>query len=139
MAFSFNWSGLNVPTISGKRDVQNTAMQFDAAGKLGRAARGWQDRVGMQEYADMIANARRSEDPRIASIEAEIARLEQRNRELEQASSRALEQASAMEGYAPSPAYTASQQMNGYGQYQDGMRNQGMAFPAYDSQHYRTR
>lgn len=85
MAFSFNWSGISVPAISGKRDVQNTAMQFDAAGRLGRAARGWQDKVETDklnaEYADIL-NGYSTENPNVSKIRAQIDELKAQNAEL---------------------------------------------------------
>lgn len=85
MAFSFNWAGLSVPTISGKREAQQQAMQFDAAGKLGRAARGWQDRADTDklnaEYASLL-DGYSATDPDVSRIRAQIDELNAQNAEL---------------------------------------------------------
>lgn len=81
MSFSFNWAGLNVPTIAGKREVQIQNQQADVAGKLGAALRGYERRVADNEYADILAQDT-AVDQRVIQIQAEIARLEQRNAEI---------------------------------------------------------
>lgn len=50
---------------------------------LGKGLRGYRDRESMKEYAGMISGAQ-ANSAEIASIQAEINRLEQRNLELKQ-------------------------------------------------------
>lgn len=83
MAFSFNWAGLNVPTIAGKREVQIQNQQANVAGKMGEALRGYERKQANQEYADLLASGS-DNSAKIAQIQAEIQRLEQRNNEIRQ-------------------------------------------------------
>lgn len=88
MAFSFNWSGLTIPTINPiKPEVDMNQVGKD----LGRGVRGWQDRKASDEYADLIdeymaneEDADYADDQEIAEIEAEIERLEMENAQLQQ-------------------------------------------------------
>lgn len=88
MAFSFNWSGLTIPTINPiKPEVDMNQVGKD----LGRGVRGWQDRKASDEYADLIdeymaneEDADAADDQEIAEIEAEIERLEMENAQLQQ-------------------------------------------------------
>lgn len=141
MGFSFNWAGVNVPQIQGgSRNYQQT-IRSDAQA-AGNMVRGYEQRKAAQEYADILGGNANE----VASIKAEIARLEQRNAELEaqvraeeEAIARASEQASQqMAGYTP-----VSQQMAGYGAYQQGMQNQGInaanMLAALQAQNYRMR
>ena len=73
MAFSFNWSGVNVPTISVEKG--NGA---EAAAMFGSAARGFEKRQADKEYADLLKGAQNND----AEIMAEIQRLETRNAEI---------------------------------------------------------
>ena len=79
MAFSFNWAGTNVNQI----DPQYSRQSYDDAKNLGEAAAGLRKRIGMSKYADLIRNGSGSNDARIAEIQAEISRLEARNKELQ--------------------------------------------------------
>ena len=130
MGFSFNWQGLTVPQASKESNASYQASTRSDAAAMGNAARGYINRKGQQEYADMIANAQQSEDPRIAEIEAEISRLEARNRELEQ-----LQAASQQS----QPGFGTFQN----GAFQTGVPNQGFQatnlFPMINNQQYRTR
>lgn len=83
MSFSFNWSGLSVPQIAGKREIQLQNQQDNVAGKLGAAAWGMQKRAADEEYANIL-NQEYSNDARIKEIQSEITRLEQRNAEIRQ-------------------------------------------------------
>lgn len=122
MAFTFNWArGQSIPTIKGGDRSYQQTIRNDAA-NWGNALRGYETRKANQEYADMLGgNA-----SEIASIKAEIARLEQRNAEL--ASQAAAEQAQAVaqqQAQVMAPQYTAQNQMQGYGAYMQGMQDQG--------------
>lgn len=75
MAFSFNWSGLQVPQML-RRDTSAQAIQ--SAGEFGRAARGYEKREADKEYMDILGES--VEDTQ--AIEAEIARIENRNAEI---------------------------------------------------------
>ena len=83
MSFSFNWAGLSVPQIAGKRDVQIQNQQANVAGHLGAALRGYERKIADEEYADMLANSS-DNSAKIAQIQAEIQSLEQRNNEIRQ-------------------------------------------------------
>lgn len=140
MGFTFNWAGVNVPQIQGGSRNYQQAIRSDAQA-AGNMVRGYEQRKAAQEYADILGgNA-----SEVASIKAEIARLEQRNAELE-AQARAEEQAEQasqqMAGYNPQ-GQVAAQQMAGYGAYQQGMQNQGInaanMLAALQAQNYRMR
>lgn len=79
MAFSFNWAGTNI----GQIDPNQSRQAYDDAKNLGEAAAGLRKRIGMSKYADLIRNGSGSNDARIAEIQAEISRLEARNKELQ--------------------------------------------------------
>lgn len=79
MAFSFNWAGTNI----GQIDPNQSRQAYDDAKNLGEAAAGLRKRIGMGKYADLIRNGSGSNDARIAEIQAEISRLEARNKELQ--------------------------------------------------------
>lgn len=132
MGFSFNWQGLTVPQASKESNSSYQARARSDAAALGNAARGYLNRKGQQEYADMIANAQQSEDPRIAAIEAEISRLEARNRELEQLQA-------ASQQAQPQPGFGTFQT----GAFQTGVQNPGFQatnlFPMINTQQYQTR
>lgn len=85
MAFSFNWAGLNVPTIAGKRDVQIQNQQADVAGKLGKALRGYEDRKLRDElndeYSKMLGEYGYG-DPNLSDIQAQINALKAENAQL---------------------------------------------------------
>ena len=85
MSFSFNWAGLSIPTISGKRDVQIQNQQANIAGNLGSALRGYEDRKLRDELNDEYANLLNgysTENPNVKSIQEQIAQLEATNAEL---------------------------------------------------------
>ena len=73
MAFSFNWSGVNIPTINvEKGNGAETAAMF------GSAVRGFEKRQADKEYAEMLNGAQNND----SEIMAEIQRLEARNAEI---------------------------------------------------------
>ena len=78
MAFSFNWAGTNISQINPNQSRQ----AYDDAKNIGNALAGYERSEGAREYADMIRNGYGAQG-RIAEIQAEIQRLENRNRELQ--------------------------------------------------------
>ena len=85
MAFSFNWAGLNVPTIAGKRDVQIQNQQADIGGKLGKALRGYEDRKLRDELNDEYSKMLDEygyDDPNLSDIQAQIDALKAENAQL---------------------------------------------------------
>ena len=85
MSFSFNWAGLSVPTISGKRDVQIQNQQANIGGNLGKALRGYEDRVRTEELNDeyqQLLDQYGQGDPSISDIEAQIQALKTQNEQL---------------------------------------------------------
>ena len=87
MAFSFNWAGLQMPQATFTKAVDDP--EFGA--NLGRAARGYENRAAANEYArkiDQFRNGRAAESSdnasRIASIKAEIAKLESENANIDE-------------------------------------------------------
>lgn len=117
MAFSFNWAGTNINQI----DPNQSRQAYDDAKNLGEAAAGLRKRIGMSQYADLIRNGSGGNSARIAEIQAEIKRLEDRNKELQNS----MAASQQMQGYAPNPGAIAAQQMQGYGQFQDYVNNMG--------------
>lgn len=81
MAFTFNWAGVNIPTIQGGSNNYQQTIRNDAS-NWGNALRGYEQRKANQEYADMLGQYSNG-NPRIAEIEAEIKQLEAQNAELE--------------------------------------------------------
>lgn len=81
MAFTFNWAGVNIPTIQGGTNNYQQTIRNDAS-SWGNALRGYEQRKANQEYADMLGQYSNG-NPRIAEIEAEIKQLEAQNAELE--------------------------------------------------------
>lgn len=81
MAFTFNWAGVNIPTVQGGTNNYQQTIRNDAA-HWGNALRGYEQRKANQEYADMLGQYSNG-NPRIAEIEAEIKQLEAQNAELE--------------------------------------------------------
>lgn len=80
MGFSFNWAGVNIPTIQGgNRNYQNTVRQDAAA--AGNALRGYDRMQADKEYAGIIGEAQGA-SPDVAGIKAEIGRLKARNAEI---------------------------------------------------------
>ena len=78
MAFTFNWAGVNIPTIQGgSKDYQQT-IRSDAA-NWGNALKGYERRQADNEYADLI-----DKRDRISQIMARISALETRNQEIRQ-------------------------------------------------------
>ena len=84
MAFQFNWAGLQAPAVT----IPQQPNMSEAGKALGTAARGYKDRVAAEDYADMIdaynTGRRERTSARAAEIRAEIARLEEQNRQLMQ-------------------------------------------------------
>lgn len=84
MAFQFNWAGLQAPAVT----IPQQPNMSEAGKALGIAARGYKDRVAAEDYADMIdaynTGRRERTSARAAEIRAEIARLEEQNRQLMQ-------------------------------------------------------
>ena len=78
MGFSFNWAGTNINQIN----PQISRQAYEDAKNLGAAAAGARRMIGMQKYADLIRQASGGNASRIAEIQAEIGRLEARNKEL---------------------------------------------------------
>ena len=82
MAFSFNWSGLNVGKVTpfdsqaaANRDMEN----------IGKGIRGIVKSRAADEYADMISEYKQSRDADVSGIEqikAEIRKLEARNAQI---------------------------------------------------------
>lgn len=141
MAFSFNWAGLTAPRVDTIRDDVDMIKVGD---NLGKALRGHKTREGWEEYADMIRGAQGAPSE-IAEIEAEIARLQDRNAELQalmdrdQAIARAQ---SGMAGYNPA-GQVAAAQMQPYLNQMHGLEAQGIQggnmYAAQNAQNYRTR
>lgn len=141
MAFSFNWAGLTAPRVDPIRDDVDTIKVGD---NLGKALRGHNTREGWEEYADMIRGAQGAHDE-ITAIEAEIARLQDRNAELQalmdrdQAIARAQ---SGTAGYNPA-GQVAAAQMQPYLNQMHGLEAQGIQggnmYAAQNAQNYRTR
>lgn len=85
MSFSFNWAGLSVPQIAGKRDVQIQNQQANVAGNLGKALRGYEDHVRTEELNDeysKLLDQYGYGDPKVADIEAQIQALKAQNEQL---------------------------------------------------------
>lgn len=85
MSFSFNWAGLSIPTISGKRDVQIQNQQANIAGNLGSALRGYEDRKLRDELNDeysKMLDEYGSGDPAVSDIQAQIDALKAQNAQL---------------------------------------------------------
>lgn len=79
MAFTFNWAGVDVPTIQGGSNNYQQTIRNDAA-SWGNALRGYEQRKANQEYADMLKGFNNPNTAaKIAELQAELARLEQRN------------------------------------------------------------
>lgn len=79
MGFSFNWAGTNIQQINPNQSRQ----AYEDAKNLGTAAMGARKMIGMQKYADLIRQGAGGNASRIAEIQAEINRLEARNKELQ--------------------------------------------------------
>ena len=79
MGFSFNWAGTNIQQINPNQSRQ----AYEDAKNLGTAAMGARKMIGMQKYADLIRQGAGGNASRIAEIQAEIQRLENRNKELQ--------------------------------------------------------
>ena len=79
MSFSFNWAGTNINQIN----PQISRQAYEDAKNLGAAAMGARKMIGMQKYADLIHQGAGGNASRIAEIQAEIQRLENRNKELQ--------------------------------------------------------
>lgn len=76
MSFSFNWSGLQVPTIKGG---DNGAKAAETAALFGKAAVGADRMIANKEYKDILAGMPQESEQ---IIMAEIQRLEARNAEI---------------------------------------------------------
>lgn len=82
MAFTFNWAGVNVPTIQGGSNYFQRLAREDGA-SWGNAVRGYEQRKASQEYADILKGFNNpNTSAKIAELQAELARLEQRNEEI---------------------------------------------------------
>lgn len=86
MAFSFNWAGLNVPTV----DYFDAVKDKEFGANLGKAARGFEDRQAAKDYAEKIRTyrmgqnaAKNTDAARIAEIKQQIAELKQQNATIE--------------------------------------------------------
>lgn len=79
MGFSFNWAGTNIQQINPNQSRQ----AYEDAKNLGTAAMGARKMIGMQKYADLIRQGAGGNASLIAEIQAEINRLEARNKELQ--------------------------------------------------------
>ena len=103
MAFTFNWAGVNVPTIQGGTNNYQQTIRNDAA-NWGSALRGYENRKANQEYADIL-DAR----SRVAQIQARIAQLQERNREIMQELSAITPTAvEPVQPYQPGPAFVST-------------------------------
>lgn len=92
MAFTFNWAGTNIPTIT----VKDTSAQNEKnAELLGKFAAGYERKKADEEYANMLTD-RDNAMNKMASIKQQIAQLQQRNAVIRQ-------QLSAMQGTAVTP------------------------------------
>lgn len=82
MAFTFNWAGVNIPTVQGgNNDFQRLAREDGAS--WGNAVRGYEQRKASQEYADILKGFNNPNTAaKIAELQSELARLEQRNEEI---------------------------------------------------------
>lgn len=100
MSFTFNWAGINVPVIQGgNRDYQQT-IRSDAA-NAGNAVRGYEQKKADWKYAEVL-DAR----SRAGQIQARIAQLQDRNREIMQELSAITPTAVApVQPYQPGPAF----------------------------------
>ena len=82
MAFTFNWAGVNIPTVQGGTNNYQQTIRNDAA-HWGNALRGYEQRKANQEYADILNGFNNpNTSAKIAELQAELARLEQRNEEI---------------------------------------------------------
>jgi murein L,D-transpeptidase YcbB/YkuD len=84
MAFSFNWAGLNVPSVN-----YVNSMDPEYGKNLGLAARGFKNRMAASDFAKKIDAYRQAQNAkagtnsnRIKEIEAEIAELNRQNQEI---------------------------------------------------------
>ena len=84
MAFSFNWSGLNVPSVN-----YVNSMDPEYGKNLGIGARGLENRMAASDFAKKIDAYRQAQNAkagtnsnRINEIEAEIAELNRQNQEI---------------------------------------------------------
>lgn len=92
MAFTFQWAGTNIPTIT----VKDTSAQNEKnAELLGKFAAGYERKMADEEYANMLTE-RDDAMNKMASIKQQIAQLQQRNAVIRQ-------QLSAMPGTAVTP------------------------------------
>ena len=136
MAFSFNWAGLTAPRVDPIRDDVDMIKVGD---NLGKALRGHKTREGWEEYADMIRGAQGAPSE-IAEIEAEIARLQDRNAELQALMDRDQAIARAQSGMA---GYNPAGQVEPYLNQMHGLEAQGIQggnmYAAQNAQNYRTR
>lgn len=101
MAFTFNWAGMNTPKIALKdRDQQ----MRDDASAWGRAVRGYVEDRANKEYADVL-DAR----ARATQIEARIAQLQARNKEIvQELSANTPVAVEPIPQYQPGPAFVST-------------------------------
>lgn len=78
MAFTFNWAG--VQGVNPIAVADRTNLVRDDAANFGSAVRGYEQRKASQEYADILKGFNNpNTSAKIAELQAELARLEQRN------------------------------------------------------------
>lgn len=82
MAFSFNWAGVNVPTVGvydGSKETLNSMQN------LGMAARGFEKKAADYEYADILNGYKgpsTDRGPEYRALQQELASLKARNAEI---------------------------------------------------------
>lgn len=79
MSFSFNWSGLSIPQISGG---DTTQMAAQSGALFGSAARGADRMIADREYAGILRGNSPEARQRLAELKAELSRLHARNSEI---------------------------------------------------------
>lgn len=79
MSFSFNWSGLSIPQISGG---DTTQMAAQSGALFGSAARGADRMIADREYAGILRGNSAEARQRLAELKAELSRLHARNSEI---------------------------------------------------------
>lgn len=82
MAFTFNWAGFSTPEIKGGDKEYLKTIREDGS-TLGNALRGYKIDEANKKYADLLEGRSKSVN-RVAEIQQEIARLEQRNSFIDQ-------------------------------------------------------
>lgn len=87
MSFSFNWAGLNMPSVSFNKAVDDQ----DFGKNLGLAARGYDNRQAAEDYADKIDTFRMSQNAKamsdktsLAALQSELKQLKMSNAEIDE-------------------------------------------------------